>query len=386
MRFIVVLFFIFSSSIAFAQRHYKVIAYLSGDSLIASEKIQVKKITHIHYTFATLSKGEIVAGVQDSINLATLNNLKAVRPKLKVLISIGGPEGSAGFSEAVSTDSNRVRFAVSVLKYIQKHKLDGLEIHWDLKPRGRFGNAFNPKDQQNLVFLLKVLREQLDAQSDLDGRKKKSRYLLSMTGSSKRQYLFHSKLNVAHEYLDYITLQTFDYKIQILNAGGISSLLVSNHHSNLYPSRNDSWFRFSVDKTIREYIDHTIPSRKLVMGIAFSGQGWNNTFEDYHGLYQWAESKMTEDLSYKSIAAHYIDQPDYERRWDKQAKARYIYNKKNGVFISYDDKKTIRKKTLYIRRHRMGGVVFGDYRQDDGTLLNPMKNGLRYIRFPFVIF
>jgi chitinase len=386
MRFIAFLFIIFSSSMGFAQRHYKVIAYLSGDSLIAPEKIQVKKITHIHYTFAALSKGEIAGGVNDSINFAKLNSLKVIRPKLKVLISIGGPEGSANFSEAVSSDSSRAKLAASILTYIQKHQLDGVEIHWDLKPRGMFGNAFSPKDQQNLVFLLKVLREQLDAQSDKEGRKKKNRYLLSMTGSSKRQYLFHSKLNTAHEYLDYITLQTYDYRIQILNAGGISSLLVSNHHSNLYPSRYDSWFRFSVDKTVKEYINHNIPSRKLVMGIAFSGQGWNNTYEDYHGLYQWAESRMTEDLSYKSIAANYIDKPDYEKRWDKQAKARYIYNKKNGVFISYDDKKTIRKKTLYIRRHRLGGAVFGDYRQDDGTLLNPMKNGLRYIRWPFILF
>jgi chitinase len=385
MRLIVTFLLIFSSFICQAQRHYKIIAYLSGDSLITAEKIEVKKITHIHYTFASLSKGELATGTNDSINLMTLNSLKTIRPKLKVLISVGGPD-ELGFSEAVSSDSSRVKFAASILQYIQKHRLDGVEIHWNLKPRGMFGNAFNPKDQQNLVFLLKLLREQLDAKSLAEGRKKKSRYLLSMIGSSKRQYLFHSKLNVAHEYLDYITLQTFDYKVQILNAGGISSLLVSNHHSNLYTSRYDSWFRFSVDKSIKEYVDHNIPSRKLVMGIAFSGKGWNNTYEDYHGLYQWAESKMTEDLSYKNIAANYIDQPGYQKLWDKQAKARYIYNKKNGVFISYDDKKTIRKKTLYIRRHRMGGAVFGDYRQDNGSLLKPMKNGLRYIRLPFVFF
>ena len=249
-----------------------------------------------------------------------------------------------------------------------------------------FGNAFNPKDQENLVLLLKALRSSLDAQSIIDRRKNKSRYVLCMSGSSKRQYLFHSKLNVAHEYLDYITLQTFDYKVQILNAGGMSSTLVTSHQSNLHPSRNDSWMRLSVDKTVREYINHNIPSRKLIMGIAFSGQGWNNTYQDYNGLYQWAENKMTEDLSYKNIAALYIDRPDYQRIWDKQAKARYIYNNKNGVFISYDDKKTIRKKTWYIRRHRMGGAVFGDYRQDDGSLIKPMKNGLRYIRLPFFFF
>jgi chitinase len=386
MRFIVILLLIFSSSIVHGQRRYKVIAYISGDSLINAATIQVKKITHVHYTFAAVSNGELIPGINDSINLQQLNSLKAIRPKLKVLIAVGGENGSNGFSEAVTSDSSRLKFAQSIVSYIKQHQLDGIEIHWDLKPRGMFGNAFNPKNQENLVLLVQVLREKLDAQSKTEGRKKKNAYLLSMTGSSKRQYLFHSKLNVAHQYLDYITLQTFDYKVQILNAGGISSTLVSSHQSNLYPSRYDSWFRFSVDKTVKEYINHNIPSRKLVMGFAFYGQGWNNTYEDYNGLYQWAESKITDDLSYKTIAARYVGQPDYRKLWDKQAKARYLYNKKNGVFISYDDKKVIRKKTGYIRRHRLGGAVFGDYRQDDGTLLRPLKNGLRYFRLPFILF
>jgi len=386
MRFIVMLLLIFSSSMIFGQRHYKVIAYISGDSLIAPETIDVKKITHVHYTFASVSKGEIHAGINDSINFVQLNRLKMIRPTLKVLISVGGENGSSGFSEAVASGSGRMKLAESILIYLKKHQLDGVEIHWELKPRGMFGNAFNSRDQENLVLLLQVLREKLDAQSTAEGRKKKNKYLLSMTGSSKRQYLFRSKLNVAHPYLDYITLQTFDYKVQILNAGGISGTLVSSHQSNLYPSRYDSWFRFSVDKTVKEYINHNIPSRKLVMGFAFYGQGWNNTYEDYNGLYQWAESKITDDLSYKNIVAKYIDQPGYQKLWDKHAKARYVYNKKNGVFISYDDKKTICKKTLYIRRHRLGGAVFGDYRQDNGTLLKPMKNGLRYFRLPFILF
>ncbi|MDB5257959.1 MAG: glycoside hydrolase family 18 protein [Chitinophagaceae bacterium] len=386
MRFIVIILLIFSSSLVYGQRHYKVIAYISGDSLITSSNIEAKKITHLHYTFATVSKGEIAEGINDSINLLQLNRLKVIRPNLKVLIAVGGENGSAGFSEAVASDSSRLKFAQSIVSYIKKYQLDGVEIHWELKPRGMFGNAFNPKDQENLVLLLEVLRAKLDAQSKAESRKKKNKYLLSMTGSSKRQYLFRSKLNVAHQCLDYITLQTFDYKVQILNAAGISGTLVTCHHSNLYPSRTDSWMRLSVDKTVREYVNHNIPSRKLVMGIAFYGKGWNNAYEDYNGLYQWAESKVTDDLSYKSIATHYVDQPDYQKLWDKQAKARYLYNNKNGVFISYDDKKTIRKKTLYIRRHRLGGAVFGDYRQDNGTLLNPLKNGLRYFRLPFILF
>ncbi len=386
MRFIIFLLLVFSSFLVQAQRHYKVIAYISGDSLITAEQIEAKKITHVHYTYVALAKGQLVARPNDSLNFIQLKKLQNIHPHLKILISVGGPTGSSDFSLTVSSDTSRMKFALSILTCIKKYQLDGVEIHWDLKPRGMFGNAFNPKDQENLVELLKVLRQQLDAQSLSDDRKKKNRYLLCMTGSSKRQYLFHSKLNVAHQYLDYITLQTFDYKIQILNAGGMSSTLVTCHHSNLYPSRFDSWFRFSVDKTVKEYINHNIPSRKLVMGISFSGQGWNNAYEDYNGLYQWAENKITEDLSYKNIVRHYEDQPDYQKLWEKQAKARFIYNKKNGVFISYDDQKSIRKKTLYIRRHRMGGAVFGNYGQDDGRLITPLKNGLRYIRMPFIFF
>ena len=386
MRCTVFLSLIFSSFFVQAQRHYKVIAYISGDSLINAEQIQVKKITHVHYTYIFHEKGELVSRPKDSLNFIQLKKLQEIQPKLKVLMTVGGPINSSEFSRTLSSDSSREIFASSILAYIKKHALDGVEIHWEIKPRGMFGNAFNPKDQENLVLLLKVLREKLDAQSLADGRKKKNAYLLCLTGSSKRQYLFHSKLNVAHQYLDYITLHTFDYKVQILNISGISGLVVSGHQSNLYPSLVDSWMGLCVDKTVSEYINHNIPSRKLVMGISFSGQGWNNAYEAHNGLYQWAETKMTEDLSYRNIILRYEGQADYQKLWDNHAKAHYLYNKKNGVFISYDDKKSIRKKTLYIRRHRMGGLAFGDYRQDNGTLLNPIKNGMRYIRLPFIFF
>ena len=386
MKIILTTLLVFSSLALQAQR-FKVGAYLSGDSLVVAERISAKKITHLHYTFACVEKGEVVTGTNDSINLSKLTALKSINPKLKVLIAIGGAKGSAGFSEAVRSDSSREKLALSMISYVKKHALDGIEIHWTQKARGMFGNAFNAKDQHNLVLLLQTLREKLNQQSKLDGREKKKRYILCMSGSSQRQYLFRSELNVAHQYLDYINLQTFDYKVEILNAAGVSSTQVTGHHSNLFPSRSDSWMRLCVNRTVQEYITHTIPSRKLVMGIAFYGQGWSNAYEDVNGLYQWAESKLTDDLSYKNIVAKYLTQPDGIQYWDKQAKVPYLYNQKTGTFISYDNKKSIRKKTRYVHRHRMGGAFCVDYRQDDhNTLLKPMRRGLRRIRLPFIFF
>ncbi|MDB5272249.1 MAG: chitinase [Chitinophagaceae bacterium] len=386
MKIILTTLLLFSCLVLQAQR-FKVGAYLSGDSLVVAERIPAKKITQLYYTFVSVEKGQVVSRATDSINLAQLNTLKAIHHTLNVLVSIGGPMGSAGFSEAVGSDSSREKLALSILSYLKKNSLDGIEIHWTQKARGMFGNAFNGKDQHNLVLLLQTLREKLNAQSKLDGRKKKQSYLLCMNGSSKRQYLFRSELNVAHQYLDYINLETFDYKVEILNAGGVSSTQVTGHHSNLFSSRSDSWMRLCVNRTVQEYLNHRIPSRKLMMGIPFYGQGWSNAYEDVNGLYQWAENRLTGDLSYKNIVATYLTQPDCISYWDKQAKVPYLYNQKNGTFISYDNKKSIRKKTRYVHRHRMAGAFCVDYRQDDhNTLLKPMRRGLRRIRLPFIFF
>jgi len=362
-------------------KRYKIIAYVSGAGapFQADEKL-AKELTHINYTFANIVNGEVVSDVtrpNDAANLATLNRLKEINKDLKVLISIGGKEWSKGFSEAVKSDTAREKFALSIIRFITLHKIDGVELHWVFKPAGMYENAFNRTDMHNYALFIQLLRTKLDAQSVIDQRSKKDKYVLSMMGSNQRNYLPFSELSKIHGDLDFINVQTFNYEYIIANAGGISHVTTAGHHANLFESRADPTFKFCVDQTIREYRDFKIPSHKLVMGIPLYNYGWTKVYDEGNGLYQRAEASIPGTISYDDTKA-YLDSTHLKPLWDKAAKAHYIFDSKTATFFTYESPRAIRKKTQYIRNKKLAGAVCNEYGKDvKHDLLKRVSRGLR---------
>lgn len=377
---------LFLLSFALQAQSFKVVGNVSSHlQPIEISSIAANKLTHLHYNYARVVNNQLVLSLQDSINLIQLQSLKKDHPDLKLLLSIGGENGSIGFSKASSDDGSRVQFASSTIQLIKKYKLDGIELHWVMTPLGKFENKYDPTDHYNYALLIEELRVALDEQSIREGKKKKDFYILSVAGSNKRQYLLYSKLKHVIDQIDYITLQTYAYKVQILNGGGVSPRLISGHHTNLYGSRSDAWPRRSVDLTVQEYIQHGIPAEKIVLGAACYGKGWIGVTDEENGLCQMTDGILKEDLSYKNIASTFLHDKGYKRFWDKTAKAAYLYNKEKSVFISYENKKSIRKKTKYIRKNKLAGAVIDQCQQDDrGKLTHAVSKGLRKIRLPFL--
>ncbi len=67
----------------------------------------------------------------------------------------------------------------------------------------------------------------------------------------------------------------------------------------------------------------------------------------------------------------------YTRYWDPVAAAPYLYNATTHVFISYDDPESLTLKCAYVRKHKLGGVMFWDYENDSsGTLLQTLHTEL----------
>ncbi len=382
-----VAFFLLISFTVSAQR-FKIVANISGQGgSIVSSSINPQQVTHLNYTYANIVNGKVAldsSRPHDVDNLKTLCSLRTINPDLKVLISIGGEEWSTGFVEATSSDDARELFITSVVNFVKKYQLDGVELHWLLNPTGRYLNKFSTKDHYNYAVLIEELRVALDEQSRLDRRELKNFYILSIAGSSKRQYLLYSKLKYVIDYIDFINVQTFNYNIEILNAGGVSGSTIAGHHTNLYASHMDSWQRRNADQTIRDYEVQGIPMHKLVLGISFKGKGFVNAYDENNGLCQMSDGHLKEDLSYKNIHTLYLHQQDYKRYWDKHAKAPYLYSKDKGIFISYDDKRSIRKKTKYVRKNKLGGALVNAYQDDDeGKLVTAVRRGLKRIRLPF---
>lgn len=120
--------------------------YRPGLGRFQAEDINPNLCTHLHYGFAKLENNQIALYDRDLDDgdtdwnsglrwghgmIRRMNHLRTYNKKLTTLISIGGwNEGSDKYSMLVKSSKNRQIFIKSVLKFLKRFDLDGLDIDW----------------------------------------------------------------------------------------------------------------------------------------------------------------------------------------------------------------------------------------------------------------
>lgn len=340
-----------------------VIGYVGGyRGLVNTAIIDVKKLTHINYAFVDVkdNRAWLTNEKTDTTNFRTLNLLKEQNPALKILISIGGWTWSKNFSNAVLTDTSRRAFAISSVDIIRKYQLDGVDIDWEYPGMQGDGNVFRPEDKQNYTLMFQAIREELTKLQQQTGRY----YLLTTATGGFPTYLDHTEMGKAQEYLDYVNLMTYDY-----------SYGQAGHHTNLYPSKNYDKEN-SAHKAVTTYLAAGVPAHKLVVGLAFYGRGGVVATTDDRGFNQQINSTFRVG-GYTYIKDSLINQKGFRAYWDKKAKAPYLFNAEEKKFATYDDERSIKYKCRYVKKHKLGGVMFWEYSSDPKTyLLNAISRNL----------
>ncbi|MDY7395453.1 glycoside hydrolase family 18 protein [Aureibaculum sp. 2210JD6-5] len=341
---------------------YKVIAYVQGHKDNWGTNFEkAKQITHINYAFANIKDGKVIEGYSsDTEALKKLNELKQVNPKLKILISVGGWSWSKNFSDAALTEQSREVFANSAIDFMQKHNIDGIDLDWEYPGQIGDNNTFRPEDKENFTAILKLIREKLEAL-------KPNTYLLTIATGANQAYLDHTNLAEAHKYLDFINIMTYDYY-----TGGWHG---TGHHSSLFQSEFNPQAMYSA-KAVDQHVKAGIPIEKLVLGVPFYGRWWKGANAENNGLYQNSAGERG-GYSFKEIEENYIDKNGFESLWDDSAKAPYLWNATEKQFVTYENAKSLKFKIDYIKEKKMGGVMFWQFSQDSGTLLNTISNNLK---------
>jgi len=298
-----------------------------------------------------------------------LDSLKAENPTLNILVSVGGWARSTYFSDAALTKESRVLFAESAVEFMKKYKLDGVDLDWEYPGLSGAGNVYRTVDKQNFTLLLKTLREYLDRQTELDQREENP-YLLTIATGASKNYLEHTEMHKAHQYLDFINIMTYDF-----HTGGSP---IAGHHSNLYPSQSIHFTGPSADQSVQWHIDAGIPSNKLVLGVPFYGRSWSDVRSENNGLYQWTGGDQRGSAGFDRLKDELINKNGFTRYWDKEAKAPYLWNADSETIFVYDDEESLQIKTEYIKARGLGGAMFWEYSSNLGEeLLNALYNGLK---------
>jgi chitinase len=297
----------------------------------------------------------------DAANFATLVGLKQQNPSLQVLVSVGGWTWSGNFSDTVLTRVSRRRFIDSVVEFVDRYKLDGLDIDWEYPGMIGDNNRFRPEDKRNYTLVIQELR----ARFNVEQRKLGRPLLLSVAAGSSTDFIAHTELGRVQRYLDSVNLMAYDYYEP-------DSDKITGNHAPLYTDPADPK-RASSDQSVKEFERAGVPPRKIVLGVPFYGHVWGNVPPADHGLFQPGTQVPNAFANYGNIVSNMLNQ-GFTRYWDAAASVPYLYSEQKREFVSYEDTESLALKCAYIRRKGLGGVMFWEYNGDPtGALLNTIN-------------
>ncbi|MFB4287641.1 glycosyl hydrolase family 18 protein [Nonomuraea sp. ATR24] len=349
------------------------------------------------------SSAQSVDGVADTGweklrgNFNQLKKLKAKHPHLKVLISLGGWTYSKYFSDVAATDAARKKFVSSCIDIYIKGNLpvynaaggpgtgagifDGIDLDWEWPgAEGHPGNHISPQDKENNTLLIAEFRRQLDALTQTTGK----RYdLTAFTPADPVKIEAGWDLPEVAKYLDIFNVQGYDFH----GAGSDNSWEPNRtgHQGNLYLDADSPYNPdFSVEKAVDVYLDAGVNPRKITIGLAYYGRGWQQVadggkFGEWQSAVGAAPGQFQEEAGTRGYSNLLASVPGCTVRHDEAAVATYCYTGNNGQWWSFDDVWSIQKKTAWLKSKGLLGAMVWEMSGDtaSGTLTNALDAGLR---------
>ena len=125
-----------------------------------------------------------------------------------------------------------------------------------------------------------------------------------------------------------------------------------------------------MDHAVRWLDSAGVPSKKLVIGMAFYARVFQGVDSINNGLYR--PCHFFRGVSYKDQSTIFSPDSGWVYHWDAIAAAPYMYNARQQLFASFDDSASIRRKTEYALHKKLGGVMFWQLTEDkfNGGLLD----------------
>lgn len=359
-----------------------VMGYYVPEKNYSPDQLPLEQLTHIIFSFTNVIDGEMK--FKHAENGKKLHELVAQRkkhPHLKVMIACGG-WGADGFSDMSHTAENRKKFVESVVNFNREYQLDGLDVDWEYPAIPAANTGARPEDKQNFTLLMKELREALNTLE--------REQILTFASAGWKRYYNNIEITEVMKHVDFMNVMTYD------QVGGNSPF--TGHHTplghikeedikdtpaaefieNYRKSQKDGSGDYgprSAQKIIAFCIANGVKPEQLVIGSAFYGRAWKGVPPVNNGLYQPNTGAHIGWSGYSQIRKEFEADKNYKRYWDSIAKAPYLFSVKDSIFISYDDTVSVRLKTEYALKKKLGGIMFwqlGNDTKDANSLLKSM--------------
>ena len=367
-------------------KSFAVAAYYTPRRGVTPDQLPLDQLTHIIYSFSRVREGEMKVHERAGEIIRGLVKQKENYPDLKVMVACGG-WGADGFSDIAETEESRKKFAESAVRLVEEYQLDGIDMDWEYPGLEAGGIKYRPEDTQRFTLVMKALREHLDT---LDRE-----IIITFAAAGWQRYYEHIETLEVMKYVDYINIMTYD------QIGGNSDY--TGHHTALgrinmedlegYPllaymqSKKEDMARMgyafeprSTEKIVDYVIGLGVDPKKILIGGAFYGRSWKGVPPDGNGLYQPNVKIHIGWCSYSRIRSEFENKNGFARYWDPIAKAPYLYNPADSIFMSYDDTLSVKLKTQYAIDKKLGGIMFwqlSDDTQEENSLLDAIDKAVQ---------
>lgn len=324
--------------------------YATNRAIAQLTEKDIRLLDVIYFAFVRVDGVE--ADISELTNISRMAEIRRINPQVKlVLTAASGSEG--GFPLAIQSPETLEQCVKSLVDLVRRYDFDGLDIDWEFPS--------NEQEKYGHTALMAELRRQLDGIGD--GKKRQ----LSIAAGSKEWYFEITDLTNAVQYLDYVNLMTYD-----VNAANHYTV----HHTCTYPMATDKETQGSVKENVEVFIKNGVPAEKLIVGAAFYSRQWKNVTNENNGLFAFAGTESDYGPGYTQLMNEYLNNGDFIRYWDNDAKAPYLFN--GDTFITYDDKESLRYKCDYVKKAQIAGIMIWEYSYDEEhTLVEHMYNALK---------
>ncbi|MCC8948376.1 glycoside hydrolase family 18 protein [Bradyrhizobium sp. Arg62] len=348
--------------------------------------IAARELTHLMYAFGTVSADGLAeltdrcldAGACDGTapsgpfggNFVQLAELKRNNPQLRILISLGGWNGSKYFSAAAATPISRARFAQSVIEaFFRPYPglFDGVDVDWEFPVLGgRPGNLERLEDRSNFTMLIAELRGKLAEFSALERRDLE----LTIAVAAAPDQIVNLEAAALARLVNRIHLMAYDY-----HAGSA----ITGFNAPLFACAGDPNPDLNVDASVSALIRAGVPPAMVTLGVAFYGRAVADVPQERGGLFQQGATASEEwggsdGIDYRDLLARRPEQQGFRRHWSDEAQVPWLYNAERRIWISYDDPLSIAHKAMYARARALAGIMIWDLFADDGSLLAALRS------------
>ncbi|KAL5040855.1 hypothetical protein BDW71DRAFT_212703 [Aspergillus fruticulosus] len=319
------------------------------------EHIPAGGLTHLNLAFATITE-DFEMSETDADIVTRAAHLKDRFDGLRVNIAIGGWAFNDGntahiWSDLVADYGNTQTFLDSLVAYLKKYGLDGVDLDWEYPVAEDRGGV--DEDYDNFVVFVSRLRERFDQENP--------GWEISLTLPASYWYLRGFSLENLQKHITYFNLMSYDFHGLWDQHNDWTGPYLKGH-TNLTEAKQ------GLDLLWR----NGVKPENVVMGFGFYGRSFTmldaNCYDPNAGC-QFSTSGLPGDcsdtagiLTYAEIQSR-NESLNTDTYYDKESTTKYM-TYLSDQWISYDDEQSFTDKKEFLTSQCLSGLMIWAIDQD----------------------